>query len=247
MARTLHWLVVEGDQVAERRSAPEGWETVGFVEEAAYLHRSGRAWWARLFGAKPRLTLRAPFDAAGNDALSLFGDEASEPLEPDGSVLQVVGHAAGRVVCLSPREPGDEVVLRDLWLERARVLDAVQFGLEPRAGPPVAVGFVQMPLVVGVPREASVGEFFEAPHTPRAPPALSGLPRGATGQLVELREGDEVEVVGLTWDPERCERRFNLAGRTASYRSVASALRLVLGDAPGLRMVIRKVGKRTDL
>jgi hypothetical protein len=42
------------------------------------------------------------------------------------------------------------------------------------------------------------------------------------------------------WDPDRCERRFDLAGRTASYRDVDTAIRLVLGDAPGLRMVIRK-------
>jgi hypothetical protein len=238
MARTLHWMTLAGHRLAERRGEAGAWETVGFVEEAAYLRRTAPSWWASLFGARPTLALAPPFDAEGRDAHALF-DEHIPALEGHDGIQQV-RRATGRVVCLSPREAGDTVVLRDLWLEGARALDAVQFGLETPFGPPVAVAFVQMPLVIARPEPCSLAAYLDGPHVPLVSAALGSLPHGATGQLVELREGDQVDVLGLAWDPDRCERRFDLAGRTASYREVDTAIRLVLGDAPGLRMVIRK-------
>ena len=237
MTRTLHWMVPAGLRLAERRGDAAGWETVGFVEDAPYLRRAEPSFWARLFGARPGLALAPPFDATGRDVHRLL--ESTVPPLDGGEAVQEIRHASGRIVCLSPREPGDTIVLRDLWLGSARVLDAVQFGLETPFGPPVAVAFVQMPLVVAVPRETSLDSFLAAPHVPRVSTAIGSLPAGV-GQSIELCEGDQVDVVGLAWDPDRCERRFDLAGRTASYRDVQSTIRLVLGDAPGLRMVIRK-------
>ena len=58
---------------------------------------------------------------------------------------------------------------------------------------------------------------------------------------VELRQGDRIEVLGMALDA-RLTRRFDLGQRTASYRETSNAISLVLGDAPGLRMVIRKLG-----
>lgn len=239
MARALHWMTPSGQRLAERRGDASAWETVGFVEEAAYLRRTAPSWWAKLFGARATITLAPPFDAEGADVHGLF-DEQIAALDGHPDAVQEVRRASGRVVCLSPREAGDTIVLRDLWLEHARVLDAVQFGLETPFGPPVAVAFVQMPLVLGRPHASSLEAHLEAPHVPRVSAALGSLPSGAAGQAIEIREGDQVDVLGLTWDPDRCERRFDLAGRTASYRDVDTAIRLVLGDAPGLRMVIRK-------
>jgi hypothetical protein len=68
---------------------------------------------------------------------------------------------------------------------------------------------------------------------------LTSLASRDAGRAVEIHEGDTLEVIGQAWDPDRCDRRFDLEGRTTSYREHQQPIQLVLGDAPGLRMVIR--------
>lgn len=239
MPRTLHWMTLEGARVVERRARRDFWETVGYVEDAPYLRRDAPGFWESLLGTPPKLALAPPFDAQGRDVLRVFDDTAAM-LDGDDAPPQVVRRARGRVACLSPREPGDDVVLRDLWLRHARVIDAIHFALEVPGAPPVAIAFAQSPLVIGKPAEAWLSQCLEGPGIPTLP-SRAGLPSEGSGPSITIREGDEIEVLGLTWDPERCDRRFDVAGRTASYREVQSRIELVLGDAPGLRMVIRAV------
>lgn len=238
MARTLHWMTAEGARLTERRAREDFWETVGHVEEAPYLRRIEATWWRRLWGARPSAELVMPFDASGADVLSLFDEHVAEL----DDAIQVVRRARGRVACLAPRERGDDVVLRDLWSPRLRLLDALQFALEG-PGMPVAVAFTQCPLVIGAPRPHTAGELLGAPGVSGAAAARVSDAVHALGDqphpTLEIHEGDEVEILGLTWDPDRCERRFDLVGRMTNYRDREQPLRLVLGDAPGLRMVIR--------
>jgi hypothetical protein len=238
MTRTLHWMHIERPRAVEQRARSERAEILGFVEEAPYLRRAEPSLWARLFGARPTLELTAPFDAAGRDALGLF-DDRTAVLDGEDDPLGSIRRASGRVVSLSPREPGDDVVLRDLWLDASRLLDSIHFALETPGLAPIAIAFAQMPLVIGVPRARTLEAHVADLRHPALSRALTNVSSRDAGRALEIREGDTLEVLGQTWDPDRCDRRFDLAGRTASYREREQPIQLVLGDAPGLRMVIR--------
>lgn len=231
---------VERERLRERRARATDAETLGFVEEAPYLGRAQPSWFEGLFGAVPRVALKPPFGARGEDVLGVF-DERAEVLDGDDDPFGSIRRASGRVVCLAPRERGDEVVLRDLWLEDVRVLDSIHFALETDGRAPIAIAFAQMPLVIGVPRADALDTFLGASSHPASTSVLrdTGEPAARSGLCVELREGDHIEVLGQAWDPDRCDRRFDLEGRTTSYRERQQPIQLVLGDAPGLRMVIR--------
>ena len=59
------------------------------------------------------------------------------------------------------------------------------------------------------------------------------------GFVVEVREGEPLDVLGVPAKVDDVVRRFDLRGRTTSYREASRPVSLVLGDEPGLRMVIR--------
>jgi hypothetical protein len=77
------------------------------------------------------------------------------------------------------------------------------------------------------------------------PPEL-GIERAReAGQLVELREGEEVEVIGVVCDAPRRHGRFDLQGRSSPYREAARVEPLFIGDQPGIRLVLRWIGMGT--
>ena len=60
--------------------------------------------------------------------------------------------------------------------------------------------------------------------------------------MLELREGDRVEVTGRVSEPRSSVSRFDVVGRQAAYRGAPRAIDLIVGDAPGTRLVVRKLG-----
>lgn len=225
---------------------------VGAVIEADYLHPAARAsglvgWFRALMGesdgAKVRVT--PPFSPDGDDVFDYFDRERAPFFDGHDDPLGETRHARGTIACLQPRSPGDTVVVRDFWVtdeDPWRVTDAVDFGLVTPSGRPVGVCCAMAPLVVARPTRCTVGEHLatlEARHLD----LLTDEERAGTGRVgvrVELHEGDTIEVLGVVCDPSRSSKRFDLQGRGAPFRSAAAEpLSLLLGDMPGIRMVIR--------
>jgi hypothetical protein len=233
--------------VTHDHRADHGSPDHGLVEEARYLRWEERGLWARLFGSsRPRraeeLRFVLPFGADGSDVLDLC---EAHPLFEGGDDVGVMRRARGRIVCLEPRTPGDDVVLRDLWLEDppvVRLVESIDFGVVAPSGPPVAVCCAMAPLVVATPAAVELDTFVAALGE-----RASGLllrhagARTAIGACVQLREGEDVEVIGLVCDPETSVQRFDATGRSAPYRGGPRRIDRILGDEPGTRLVIRRL------
>lgn len=233
----------------ERRFEGGGFETLGRVEQAAYLHVSAEPpWWRRalVWALGPARTTRdvlPPFDEAGNDVLGLTESEVP-PFRFDDEV-GTIRRTSGRVVCLSPREPRDAVVLRDFWCGSAvRLCDGTHFALVTEEGEPIAIAFERAPLIIapGFPR--TLGEHAEDVEDDVPVRSVAALRAagdgGLSGWATEIREGDRVEVVGLTWTRLEAARRFALHDRFPSYRQ-SRTVRFAMSDAPGIRMVVRRL------
>lgn len=242
MPRTVYTMLGTADGTAlESRHGPDGACTLGAVSAASYLGASVPGFFRRMFGGQSSLVLTPPFDRDGNDLLDLMAGE-HEPLEeraPIGSVRL----ARGLVACLTPRQPGDAVVLRDAWQHESpaiRVVSTISFALDTGRGPPIAIAFAQSPLVVAPGSLAPLSSVLV-----HVDPAIAsrltqrgGIDWSAAADFTQLQEGDTVEALGVVGEPKE---RPDLAGASVSYRDAPSALQLVLGDAPGMRMVLRRV------
>lgn len=227
--------ILESQVTAERR------ETLGRIDEATYLGRAQPSFWARLWGREAPATFLPPFDGTGRDVHGLLRDAQAE-LDGLDDPLGEIRLARGRVVPLLPRQPGDEVPVRDGWGGRLRLVRAEHFGLEVPGQARVAVAFAQSPLVIGVPQLGRLEDVLEpserAPLAARLHDPLDG-PAG----VVSIRLGDEVEVLGAVASPEQCRGRFDLTESRASYRDAPEErVSLVIGDRQGLRMVLRRCG-----
>lgn len=248
MTRSLYAMSIEDEVILERRFGAglgaADLETLGRIEEASYLGQRSRSWWARLFGGRTSPCLLPPFDGAGADVHGLLAG-VHPMLDGEDDPLGSIRLAQGTITLLHPREPSDEVVVRDAWsVERGvRVTSALHFGLVLPGFSPVAVAFAQSPLVIGKPVAATfAAALSDVPQPARAAFARTwpGLDPALPAQLIELREGDPVDVLGIVTTPEQCQGRFDLAGRTTNYREATSEVSLVVGDRQGLRMVLRK-------
>jgi len=227
---------------------------VGVVKEASYLAKHDRGprrglggWLSQLFfdpGAD-QARFRFPFTPAGDDALGLLA-EAAPPLDGHADPAGEIRAARGKIVCLEPRVSGDEVVLVDFWLNQppvGRIVVSLDFALSPIRGCPIVVCCAMAPLVIATPREETVGALLarlEPRSTQLAEEYLAGRTREA-GQLLELREGEEVEVIGVVCDAPRRHGRFDLQGRSSPYRDAAPVEPLFIGDQPGVRLVLRRI------
>ena len=248
MPRTLFTWTPSKLALLERRVVEGSTSDIGRIEDAPYLgirEPRGLSW---LFGlSKREPLLLPPFNARGEDVHRLLDGEHPDVREDS---FDEVGLGRGTIRCLEPREEGDEIVLRDAWSARGgiacRVVDAIQFALVPDAGRPIAVAFAQAPLVIATPREAILPTVLGALSDTAQPELLRPFRSIAASEMplyfdtIELRQGDRIEVLGVALDP-RTTRRFDVGQRASSYRETSNAISLVLGDAPGLRMVIRKL------
>ncbi|AKF10167.1 hypothetical protein [Sandaracinus amylolyticus] len=250
MPRSAFLFTSDARGLVERRFDPESFETLGHVESAPYL--AGPTWMSRIFSrfrptdVRPK-TLRAPFDHTGRDILTLLPPTVPL-LDGHDDPIGATRLASGRVTCLPPREPGDTVVLRDLWATTVRLLDGAHFAIETHDGEPIVIAFARAPLIVAAPTTRTLDEHLDAVSPFVSSACRDALVRASDGlrtaQVVEIHEGDTVDVLGLTWMPDDAERRFDLRARTAGYRSAPRPLRLVIADAPGTRIVIRRTGAR---
>lgn len=252
MARKLYGMSLSVSRagkttVLERSFDERGAHALGHVETSSYLGPAEPSFWRRLMRWREPPVLRPPFDDEGRDVQGLL---AARPpsFDGEGDPPNAIRSVRGTIDALVPREPGDEIAVRDVWAvdQGARLMTGVHFGLTRPDRPPVAVAFAMSPLIVSRPSSMPLrAALEEGPLSERAFvhawPALD-LARPSVG--VELRLGDVVEVIGLVSRPEDCAGRFDLEGRRASYRDAATPhdLTLVIGDRPGLRMVIRRVG-----
>lgn len=224
----------------------------GLVQDAPYLTRASRGWLWRLVPwmttPEPRpedLRFALPFDADGGDGLRLVAPapRLDGMADPPGAVRRV----AGPIVCLEPRASGDEVVLRDFWLESPpvlRIVEMIDFGVLPPSGPPVAVCCAMAPLIIARSSPASVGDLV-AELGPRASTELlrhAAPRRHEIGERLTLQEGEEVEVIGVVHTPREGAKRFGDRSRSAPYRGAPQTIELLLGDVPGDRLVVSKQG-----
>lgn len=231
----------------------------GFVAEAQYFSaKAGALGWidriVRWFTSDPTddglVRMLPPFTADGGDVHGYFAGEPPPVLDGIDDPLGAVRIARGTIVALHPRSRGDEVVLRDYWACDApawRLCDMVDFGLALKKGPPIAVCCAQCPLVISDAREGIFEDELRAldPYAAEKCELDRVSFAGRAVQRCELNAGDEVEVLGVVWHPERCRSRFDVVGRGGPFRSAGvEPIHLVLGDERGTRMVIRKVHRR---
>lgn len=228
----------------------------GSVREAAYLVPARRSksasWLSRALdwlatplhdprGSEPKLLV--PSDATGGDRLGLCAEEV--PGFEEGIALGEVCSVSGTVIALEPRVDDDPVVVRDLWqLESPvwRLVEGVDFGVLPERGPPVAVCCAMAPLLIA-PVTAKPRDRIEAALGERAAGRLRDLAqRRQELSCLELREGDRVEVRGVVCEPLGSATRFDVVERVAAYRGRPQVITRIVGDAPGIRLVIRRSG-----
>lgn len=239
----LFAMVLDGRSVLEWHVSPERRETLGRIDEAAYLGRGEVGFWGRLFRSEGAARLCPPFDAGGGDVHGLLSGAHPE-LDGEDDPLGAIRLARGKVVPLSPREEGDETPVRDAWTGSMRVVRATHFGLLVPGQAPVAVAFAQSPLVIGVPTRGTLADAVTGSEQEGW--ARRHLPwRGdEPADVVTLQLGDEVEVLGIVTTPEQCRGRFDLTERRASYRDAPEEpVALVVGDRQGLRMVLRRASR----
>lgn len=186
-----------------------------------------------------------PFDDAGDDALGLCAEDVPAldgHDDPIGSVRRVVG----TVVCLEPRRDGDEVVARDLWIEGApalRLVEVLDFAVQPEYGPPIAVCCAMAPILIAPPTRITPRTHCEA-LSPRAREWLAPLlerREDAPGTSVRIEAGAQVEVTGVVGEPTMSAARFDVRGRAAPYRGASHGVMLLVGDEPGTRLVLRQL------
>lgn len=231
-----------GRSVLEWHVSAERRETLGRIDEAWYLGEAEVGFWSRLLGRRGAALLRPPFDAAGGDAFGLLTGAHPE-LDGQDDPLGSIRLARGQVGPLSPREEGDDTPVRDAWTGSVRVVRATHFGLLVPGQAPVAVAFAQSPLVIAAPTRATLGDVVAG--TEQESWAARHLPWHASeaADLVTLKVGEEVEVLGIVTTPDQCRGRFDLTERRASYRDAPEErVALVVGDRQGLRMVLRRCG-----
>jgi hypothetical protein len=211
-------------------------------------------WW--VFGRSPRpFRLKRPFDDDGRAALPPAGgitDVGPEPA-PIGQLVR----ARGAIVRLGPNREGDGTVLRDLWFSGnmdLRLTEAIDFAVVARGQIPVVVRLGGAPMVVAKPASASLSEF--ASGAAAGTMNLLDEPRSAAaieGSLLSLREGDEVEVIGVVASHIDNIDGFDLGGTVASvplrseHGDAASPFRdrpggagLILGEGPAAPISIRR-------
>ncbi len=220
----------------------------GEVLEASYVlpsEGSRPGWLGALLGRPSKRTvgLAPPFDDAGHDVHDLL-DARVAYAAGDESDLGQIRRIAGTVVALSPRRTGDEVAVRDTWVLDApafRVVEAFDFAVRTPDGETSIVCCAMAPLVVARPVTLPLREI--APRlAPRARRILDGgidRPAATVACVVEVKEGDRVEIAGLVTDLRATAPRFDLGGRGLPYRGAAPARNVVVGDEPGLRLVVR--------
>lgn len=212
----------------------------GEILEAAYLERTRpRGLFRRLFGrGGETLGLRLPFDEEGADVLGLWSPEplVRETDAPGESVRR----AAGRALPLGG--VGDGPILRDLWVpERSlRVCEGHDFLLEAEHGPPVVVSYGLAPLVIARPRRCAVVEELGKLHARTVKLAGRHGGGGGEGRVVELVEGDRLEVLGVPKPRTLSARRGALERAGDPYRGYQPP-DLVMGDEEGTRLVLRIV------
>ena len=221
----------EADYFVQTRHGAGGW-----------LQRLLPRWFAPKREAFYDLRFALPLDAHGADALSLCSADVP-PLEGRHDPIGSVRRVRGKVLCLDPRLDGDELVLLDYWCDTPpiwRIVQCLDFGVLPDDGPPVAVCCAMAPLVIAPPDECSVAQLMSMLE-PRAAALAAQRAQGRElghGLLFELREGDRVEVTGVTCEPSSSAKRFDVVGRHAAYRGTPRAIDLIVGDAPGTRLVV---------
>jgi len=225
----------------------------GEVIEASYVshHRSALPRWLDgLLGRRSKRTvgLVPPFDETGHDVHDLL-DARVPYAEGDERDLGQVRRVSGTVVALEPRQPGDEIAVRDTWVLDApalRVVEAFDFAVRTPDGETSIVCCAMAPLVVARPVTRPLAEVAPELH-PRARRILDhGLDRPAAtlACVVEVKVGDRVEIAGLVTDLRATAARFDLGGRGLPYRGAAPARSVVVGDEPGLRLVVRAFAPR---
>jgi len=251
---------IRGDRVEERAQRAEAsLPNTGYVLEAPYLRvndgvlarvtEAPRGWWEGLnrwlFGPRPeapsppadrRARFALPFDEEGADALGLFGVRV--PLVRTGDTPEVgIRRARGRAVAM---HSDDGPLFEDLWVESHgwRIAQGHDFALVTEPPSVVIVSCGLAPLIVARPRRLSVAE-----HHPQWASRLYALhpdpDMGARGWSVCVRQGDEVEVLGVVRPLKDSQRRFQLEGGSGPYRALPTKPNQVLGDEDGTRLVMR--------
>lgn len=229
----------------------------GYVTEAQYFEvaRGVRGWAQRLrewFGGAQgeggaRVKLVPPFDAQGADRFGYFSGALPPKLDGVDDPPASIRLARGTIVSLSPRSPGDDVVLRDYWAcdgPAWRLTDMIDFGLQTASRTPLAICCAQCPLVLAEPETGVFDDELSAldPQAATLCDLESLAWRGRSVSKCTLRVGDVIEALGVVWSPERCRARFDVIGRGGPFRSAGvQPISLVLGDERGTRMVLRKV------
>jgi len=247
---------IEGARVVEQaQRADASLANTGYVLEAPYFEVSDSlismvtsapsGWWGRvqrwLTGsgnskepAQGRFIL--PFGPEGKDALGLFDGDVPT-VRPHDTPKVGIRSAKGRAVIMHGSDP---VLFHDLWVEDEgwRVAQGQDFALVNGDSTVVLVSCGLAPLIVAPPRRMRVAEHV-ATWTPRLH-ALHPNPAPDTqGWTVEVREGDEVEVLGVVRPVQSSQRSFRFDSVSAPYRALPSRPNQVLGDEDGTRLVIR--------
>lgn len=232
----------------------------GSVREAAYFIPARRvasaSWFRRALdwlgssldderGSEPRL--RLPSDETGRDRLGLCADGLAS--FDEGLPLGTLCSVNGTVIALEPRIDADPTVTRDFWqLEPPvwRLVEAVDFGVLPEQGPPVAVCCAMAPLVIAPVFWANSDQIADTLGARAAGRMreLGGTRRRQRLARLELNEGERVEVRGVVCEPYASVTRFDVVDRVAAYRGRPQVITRIVGDAPGTRLVIRKLSER---
>jgi hypothetical protein len=199
------------------------------------------AWWIASDGAGV-LTLSPPFSSAG----APLEEDAPEALP--GALDAPVGArvcVSGTVTRLAPDQ--DDVIVRDFWGHgeepwRGTMIAPFAVRVDGREDALVVVQCRQRsPLVIARPREVNATAFLDSLDAGArgAFAQLGGKPHGARGRasegpLVEVREGDTVEVMGIVASRFDNLRALDLGlaipEARSGYREVSAVHGVVIGD-----------------
>lgn len=199
------------------------------------------AWWMVSDG-KGALALQPPFSSDGAPLEQDAAEALPRALDaPVGARVSVTG----TVTRLAPDQ--EEVLVRDFWGHcdepwRGTVIAPFALRVDGREDALVVVQCSQRsPLVVARPREVTAKEFLGAldDASRGAFQKLGGKPEGARGRaaegpLVEVREGDTVEVMGIVASRFDNLRALDLGlaipEARSGYREVSAVHGVVVSD-----------------
>lgn len=219
---------IEGDEVIEKaHRASDAHPTVGRILEASYLAgetprpKDLFSSFMRFIAGDDEIRFRHPFDEDGRDALGLFRVYEPEVVSIAGTVVSL--HEANRIV------------VRDLWLEKHRVVEADDF-LVQGDGDMALVACGMAPLVIAKPEARTL-----EPFSGRTCALLSDdVPPDARGIGFEIAAGDYVEVRGLARSLDASSRVIDLSEWGTGYRVAPRRPDRVIGDEDGMRLIVRK-------